>query len=83
VGLYVENVIYESELRYNFQKAEWDRFRISWADFRNANRGKKGKIVRPYDLIRFPEDDRVPEYHEIDIDAIKRRFGSKLKKKRG
>lgn len=55
---------------------------MQWADFRNANRGKKGKIVRPQDLIKLPEDDRVAEYHEIDIEAIKRKFGSKIKKKK-
>jgi hypothetical protein len=63
---------------------EWARFRLQWADFRNANRSKKGRTVKPSDLIRIPFiDDHVPEYHEIDMDQIKRRFGSKIKKKGG
>lgn len=79
----MESVLYEAEQRIEFQREEWRRFRIQWADFRNVNRGKKGKVVRPADLIRLPEDDRMPAYHEIDIDAIKKKFGSKLKKKSG
>lgn len=81
VGLYIEQFNYQAELRKEHEYAEWARFRIQWADFRNANRGKKGKVVRPTDLIKLPFDDRVPEYHEIDMEAIKRRFGSKLKKR--
>lgn len=69
------------ELLKEVQREEWRRFRLQWADFRNANRGKKGRTFKPQDLIRLPEDDRVPEYHEIDIEAIKRRFGSKIKKR--
>lgn len=73
--------MYQMELRKEEQEMDWARFRLQWADFRNANRGKKQKVVRPQDLIRLSFDDRVPEYHEIDIDAIKRKFGSKLKKR--
>lgn len=81
VGLYAEQWAHEMDLRREDQELEWARFRIQWADFRNANRSKKSKIVRPSDLIKLSFDERVPEYHEIDIEAIKRRFGSKLKKR--
>lgn len=60
----------------------WRRFRIQWADFRNANRGKGSPAVFGHQLYRLPEDDRKPEYHEIDIEAMKRRFGSKIKPKK-
>lgn len=65
------------------EEANWARFRIQWADFRNVNRKKNSKAVRPQDLIRLSVDDRKAEYKEIDIEAIKRRFGSKIKKKSG
>lgn len=83
MGLYAERFAYQMDLRQEEQHMEWARFRIQWADFRNANRGKRSKQVRPADLIKLPFDDRVPEYREIDMDAIKRKFGSKIKKKRG
>lgn len=81
VGLYAEQWAHAMDLRKEDQELEWARFRIQWADFRNANRSKKSKTVKPSDLIKLSFDDRVPEYHEIDIEAIKRRFGSKLKKR--
>lgn len=59
----------------------WRRFRIQWSDFRNANRGKNKRPVNPSDLIKLPEDERPAKYHEIDMDAVKRRFGSKIKKR--
>lgn len=83
MGLYVERYTNKVEEQKAFQESEWLRFRISWADYRNSNRGKNGRIVSGQDLIRLSFDDRVPEYHEIDIEAIKRRFGSKIKKKNG
>lgn len=83
VGLYAERFAYQNDLILQAEYNEWRRFRIQWADFRNAHRTKKGKVVRPSDLIKLPDDDRKPEYHEIDMDAIKRRFGSKIKNKRG
>lgn len=82
-GLYVERYTNKIEEQKAFQEAEWLRFRISWADYRNANRGKNGRVVSGQDLIKLSFDDRVPEYHEIDIEAMKRKFGSKLKKKNG
>jgi hypothetical protein len=81
VSLYIEQFGYQAELRKEREELEWARFRIQWADFRNANRSKKGKVVKPTDLIQLSFDDRVPMYHEIDIEAIKRRFGSKIKKR--
>ena len=83
IGLYIERYAYQMELRREDEELAWARFRIQWADFRNANRTKKTKPVKPSDLIKLSFDDRVPEYHEIDMEAIKKRFGSKLKKKRG
>ena len=83
MGLYVDRYQVEQEEKKLFQEYEWARFRLGWADFRNANRGKNGKTVKPHDLIRLSFDERVPEYHEIDMEAIKRRFGSKIKKKNG
>ena len=80
VGLYVEQYANDMQMRREDQEMPWARFRIHWAQFHNANFKKK---VKPSDLIRLSIDDRVPEYHEIDMDAMKRRFGSKLKKKSG
>lgn len=82
VGLYIERFIYASEQRKEDQELEWLRFRIQWADFRNANRTKKGKIVKPQDLIKLSFDvkERPAEYHEIDFEAVKRRLGSKIRK---
>lgn len=62
------------------EEGHWARYRIQWADFRNANRGKSGRIVNGKDLIRLSVDEMLPEYHKIDIDAIKKRLGSKIKK---
>lgn len=73
----------QQEEKKSLEEAQWARFRLQWADFRNVNRGKNGRIVKPQDLIKLSFDDRVPEYHEIDIGAIKRRLGSKLKPKNG
>jgi hypothetical protein len=74
--------MYLAEQRKEDQELEWARFRIQWADFRNVNRGKKGRVVRPQDLIKLSFDvkERPAEYHEIDFEAAKRRLGSKLKK---
>lgn len=84
VGLYTEQYTQMMEMRHEDQELQWARFRIQWADFRNANRRKNGKVVRPQDLIKLSFDtDRVAEYHEIDMNAIKRRFGSKIKKRGG
>jgi hypothetical protein len=75
IAMYVDRYAVEQEERREQEEMAWARFRIQWADFRNANRGKKQKPVKPQDLIRLTMDDRVPEYHEIDIEAVKRRFG--------
>jgi hypothetical protein len=82
VGLQVERFEYLAKIRKEDQELEWARFRIQWADFRNVNRGKKGRVVRPQDLIKLSFDvkERPAEYHEIDFEAAKRRLGSKLKK---
>ncbi len=81
--MYVNGFVNEVEQKKSVEEARWARFRLQWADFRNANRGKNSRTVSPQDLIKLSFDDRVPEYHEIDISAIKRRLGSKLKKKNG
>lgn len=81
IGLYIDQYREQEERRLHDEEGRWARFRIQWADFRNANRGKNGRVVHGKDLIRLSIDDRVPEYHEIDIDAIKRRLGSKIKKR--
>lgn len=83
MGLYIERFHDEQEEKKQLEEANWARFRIQWADFRNVNRKKNSKAVRPQDLIRLSVDDRKAEYKEIDIEAIKRRFGSKIKKKSG
>lgn len=63
--------------------SHWARYRIQWADFRNANRGKKDKAVKPQDLIKLSFDDLVNDNIKTpDIDAIKKQFGSKVKKKK-
>ena len=81
--MYVDQFKELIERDKSIEEGKWARFRIQWADFRNANRGKNSKVYHGTDLIRLSIDDRVPEYHEIDIDAIKKRLGSKIKKKNG
>lgn len=83
LGQYVDSYTYDQEYILAVHEDNWRRFRIQWADFRNANRRKGDRAVFGYNLIRLPEDDRKPEYHEIDMEAMKRRFGSKLKPKNG
>lgn len=84
VAMYVDRSVHRTRITKAKEEAKWARFRIQWADFRNANRGKKGKIVKPEDLIKLSFDtDRKAEYHEIDFDAIKKLLGSKVKKKDG
>lgn len=84
MSLYIEAFNQEAEAERAREEAKWARFRIQWADFRNVNRGKSKKIVRPEDLIKlsFDQKERIAEYHEIDMDALKRKFGSKIKKKK-
>ena len=64
----------------------WARFRIQWADFRNANTSKRGKRVQPSDLIRLPIDDEMKRLKinktTPDLEAVKKKFGPKLKKKK-
>lgn len=81
--MYVEQYTVRQEEKIAINQDQWRRFRIQWADFRNANRGKNSPAVFGHQLYRLPEDDRKPEYHEIDIEAMKRRFGSKIRKKNG
>lgn len=65
-------------------EGHWARFRIQWADFRNANSSKKSKTVKPTDLVKLSFDERSPDEIVIpDIEAVKRKFGAKLKKKDG
>jgi hypothetical protein len=78
--MYVEQYTVRQEEILALNNDHWRRFRIQWADFRNANRGKNTPAVFGHQLYHLPEDDRKPEYHEIDIEAMKRRFGSKIKK---
>lgn len=80
VGQYVERFSYQSEVRNEQEELNWARTRILWSIIWNTNYKKK---VKPQDLIKLSFDDRVPKYHEIDIGAMKKRFGSKINKKRG
>jgi hypothetical protein len=51
----IERVMFRNE------DMQWARFRIQWADFRNANRGKSAKTVRPEDLMKLSFDSDKPE----------------------
>lgn len=87
MGLYVEQFNYRFELSKEMEEMQWARFRIQWADFRNAHRGRKSKVVRPTDLIKLSFDEaerneRVAKYHQIDLDAVRKKLGSRLKKKK-
>lgn len=79
-AMYVDQYNERTEEAKAIEEGHWARFRIEWADFRNVNRGKSGKIYHPRDLIKLSVDETPVKYHTIDIDAIKRRLGSKLKK---
>ena len=81
--MYVERYQIEQEEKKALEEANWLRFRIGWADFRNANRGKNSTIVHGKDLIKLSIDERPAEYHEIDMEFVKKRLGSKIRKKDG
>lgn len=64
------------------EHSHWARFRIQWADFRNANRSSNDPTVSPRDLIELPfdkeqEDEQVkpPSFKEL-----KAQLGSKFKR---
>ncbi len=63
------------------EEMNWARFRIQVADFRTANGKKK---VNPKDIMKLSIDDvKSPEKLEVpDMDAAKKRFGSKVKNKK-
>lgn len=66
------------------EEMEWARMRIMWADFGNAHRSKKDKIRHPKDLIELSFDKKDSAENKvkvIDMEAVKRRLGSKIKKK--
>lgn len=62
------------------EENHWARFRIQWADFRNAHSSKKSKTYRPTDLIKLSFDKPVTEQKATpNIEEVKRKFGSKVK----
>lgn len=64
------------------EEGHWARFRIQWAQFRNANAGKNAMTVEPEDLIRLSFDkpeDVVPE-KKLSFKEAKEQFGSRIKK---
>lgn len=81
VGIHLERFTLSQEALRAKNEQDWNRTRVMWATLININTGKKGKKVKPQDLIKLSIDDNVPVYHKIDLEAIKRRFGSKIKKR--
>jgi hypothetical protein len=62
------------------EEGHWARYRIQWADFRNANPGKNAAIVKPQDLIKLSFDtDDTPE-EKMTFKQAKERLGSRLNK---
>jgi hypothetical protein len=61
-------------------EGHWARFRIQWADFRNANRAEGDSPVEPQDLIklRFDSDKKEPE-KQPTFKELKGKLGSKFK----
>lgn len=65
------------------EEGHWARFRIQWADFRNANKGKNEPMVEPQDLIRLSFDkEKVPE-KKLSFKEAKEQFGSRIKRDGG
>lgn len=62
--------------------AAWARFRIQWADFRNANQKKK---VKPQDLIELPFDKEKNQKKVVPMTSkeMKQLFGTQFKKLNG
>jgi hypothetical protein len=84
LAMYMDKYNAKMEEKKTIQEAKWQRFRIQWADFRNVNRPKHGRIWKPEDLIKLSFDtDRKAEYHEIDVSLIDKKLGSKIKRKNG
>jgi hypothetical protein len=62
----------------------WARFRIQWADFRNANKGKSDTPVEPEDLIKLPFDkEKKEEQKPLSFKQAKAKLGSKFKRDGG
>jgi len=78
--------IYRYELFIEREKGReeqaWARFRLQWADFRNANRGK-GKAVKPQDLIELSFDKKEKDLKIMSQKDKVMMFGSKFDKLNG
>ena len=58
----------------------WSRFRIQWADFRNAHRDKTSPEVKPTDLIKLPFDKEEVEEKPMTFKEAVAQMGSKFKR---
>lgn len=84
-SLYLIKLREEQRQKERELKLEWDYKREIWSVLMNAFFKKKaGGKFKGNDLITFGFDEKeVSEMRTPDMDAIKKRFGSKIKKKRG
>jgi hypothetical protein len=64
-------------------EGHWDRFRIQWADFRNAHRGETSTIVFPTDLVKLSFDKPEEPVKKVTFKEAKAQLGSKFKKDGG
>lgn len=80
--------LYARRHRLNIQRFEaieeghWARFRIQWAEFRNANAGKNAMAVEPQDLIKlsFDKKEEVEPEKKLSFKEAKAQFGSRIKR---
>jgi len=80
IGLYIERFNYRQEEAQALQELEWARFRIQWADFRNAHRGKDSEVVTGKDLIKlsFDVEETKGEESKPSLKKAKQLLGSKF-----
>lgn len=83
-SLYLLKLREEQKQRDHEFKLEWDYKREMWSVMMNAFFKKKaGGQFKSTDLIKFHFDDKETSSMRVpDMDSIKRRLGSKIKKKK-
>lgn len=83
-SLYLLKLLDDQKQKEREFRLEWDYKREMWAVMMNAFfKPKAGGKFKGQDLIKFSFDEKsTSEMRVPDMDSIKRRLGSKLKKKK-
>jgi hypothetical protein len=69
--------------KFDDREAEWFRWRMIAADFKNANRGKSGKVVQYEDLVPLSFDKKKEKTASLSTKQMKELVGGTFKKKDG